>query len=299
MNLLHDLKIELVSFFEKNNKDFSLKKYISSLSKPQKNHEINYLLERYINILRRQFSFQKPKNVFISKELQEKITNNILSKDICSTINKIKIELETGIDISSRLSKLIKKFDYDDKMLNDWNIYHFHLNDIDDIKSGFKKRTGELLFVYVPFNSDNVYFLDVSKGHKNKTTFCNLNLLDLINKNWSKLLVPFTLPDGMKPYPCSIKSSKEYLLLRKANINTILPLKNTNKYILSPGFGQTAAGTSTYNKIQTNKIIRTIQLLIKEKISPENIPVKLILKDNYIFIKNLKENNFLRKISII
>lgn len=36
MNLLHDLKIELVSFFEKNNKDFSLKKYISSLSKPQK-----------------------------------------------------------------------------------------------------------------------------------------------------------------------------------------------------------------------------------------------------------------------
>ena len=72
MNLLHDLKIELVSFFEKNNKDFSLKKYISSLSKPQKNHEINYLLERYINILRRQFSFQKPKNVFISKELQEK-----------------------------------------------------------------------------------------------------------------------------------------------------------------------------------------------------------------------------------
>lgn len=299
MNLLHDLKIELVSFFEKNNKDFSLKKYISSLSKPQKNHEINYLLERYINILRRQFSFQKPKNVFISKELQEKITNNILSKDICSTINKIKIELEAGIDISSRLSKLIKKFDYDDKMLNDWNIYHFHLSDIDDIKSGFKKRTGELLFVYVPFNSDNVYFLDVSKGHKNKTTFCNLNLLDLINKNWSELLASFTLPDGMKPYPYSIKTNEEYLNLRKANINTIIPLNNTDKYILSPGFGQTATGTSTYNKIQTNKIIRTIQLLIKEKISPENIPVKLILKDNYIFIKNLKENNFLRKISII
>lgn len=310
MNLFNALNKELIHYFSTEYPNFNL----NNISQPLPQDIINELnlnqeqidskissdlLERYISLARRQFSFQKPKNVFISKELQEKITNDILSKDVCSTIDKIKIELETGIDISSRLSKLIKKFDYDDKMLNDWNIYHFHLSDIDDIKSGFKKRTGELLFVYVPFNSDNVYFLDVSKEHKDKTTFCNLNLLDLINKNWSELLASFTLPDGMKPYPYSIKTNEEYLNLREANINTIIPLNNTDKYILSPGFGQTAAGTSTYNKIQTNKIIKTIQLLIKEKISPENIPVKLILKDNYIFIKNLKENNFLCKISII
>lgn len=139
----------------------------------------------------------------------------------------------------------------------------------------------------------------MSKEHKDKTTFCNLNLLDLINKNWSELLASFTLPDGMKPHPYSIKTNEEYLNLRKANINTIIPLNNTDKYILSPGFGQTAAGTSAYNQMRTNRVLNTINLLILEKIIPENIPAKLILIDNFIYIKNLRRNTFLCKIPII
>nr|DAV67380.1 MAG TPA: hypothetical protein [Caudoviricetes sp.] len=51
--------------------------------------------------------------------------------------------------------------------------------------------------------------------------------------------------------------------------------------------------------MRTNRVLNTINLLILEKIIPENIPAKLILIDNFIYIKNLRRNTFLCKISII
>ena len=61
----------------------------------------------------------------------------------------------------AHLSRKIVDLDYDDDLLNDWDIYHLHLGTNLHI-DGFVKRTGPMLFVR--FNEQNAYFKNVM-GH--------------------------------------------------------------------------------------------------------------------------------------
>ena len=309
MNLLLDLKNELVNYFRKIDSKFSLKEYVDPLppapssyketdeqkQKRQLRHETTALLERYINFSRRRLEFQGSKKVFESQEICQKLNNGTLPKEICSAIVKIKSELENGDDVHTRLSRLIEQLNFDDKLLDDWNIYHFHLSDIDDVKSGFKKRTGELLFVYAPLHSDSMYFLDVSANHTG-ITFCCMDLLDLINRNWPDLLKDFKVTPASNP-EWMVKTDDEYLKLRKCNVNPVIHLPSTDEFIMAPGLGLTSKGTSIENQDNAIGIIKTINK--SEKNFSENLAIKLSLKDNFIVIKNILTNEIVDEICIL
>lgn len=308
MDLFLDLRNELVEYFQKYDEDFSIEKYVQPIpdfdcnskendtEKELNKHryEASILLERYINYKKRNLLTSEKKTVYKSKELQDSITKKSFSDDIMSTINKIEEELEKGLSVSPRLSKRVKDISYDDKMLNDWNIYHFHLSDIDDVKSGFKQRTGELLFVYIP-DKTSAYFLDVTMNHKDKTVFSNIELLNLIDENWPSLLDDFVIERATN-FNNVIKSKEDCLDFRDENINGIVQLRATKRYIIPVGWGLTAAGTSVLNKAKQNKIVTEIQH--QEKILSKYENIKLYLQDDIIIIKNISENQVLYKLPI-
>ncbi|WP_349732540.1 hypothetical protein [Campylobacter jejuni] len=77
-----------------------------------KDYFIEYLKEIYFSIP------AKPRKVFISKEIKERV----LDKKIRKAINNIEYKLKKGEDVNSFLSN---RHDNNDKMLSSFGIHHF------------------------------------------------------------------------------------------------------------------------------------------------------------------------------
>ncbi len=69
----------------------------------------------------------------------------------------LKKKLISGQDVTPHLSEQILKDSYEDGLLNDWGIHHFHLGG--DVENGFAGRTGLLLFARV--TGSDVYCIDI------------------------------------------------------------------------------------------------------------------------------------------
>ncbi|EAK0805732.1 hypothetical protein A0X79_01120 [Campylobacter coli] len=213
------------------------KKLKKELSKyKSKNYFIEYLKEVYFSIS------AKPRKVFISKEIKERI----LDKKIRKAVNKIEYKLKKGEDVNPLLSK---RFDNNDKMLSSFGIHHFHLGEYLKNKQEYN-RTRELLYCFLPYYNDNlIYFIDILP-HKQ---WCNQELFDIIQKNWPDVI------DYIKsPLETDILyTDKDIKDLRDVNIN-IMPCLKTGEIIV-PNFGYALDGNPIdvyYCEIQIKKQIK-------------------------------------------
>lgn len=218
-------------------------------------------------------------------------------------IEEIIRALENNIDLSSKLSTLSINSKIQDKMLNFFNIYHFHLGDIPHkTRPSFVERTEDLLFVY--FHKKKAYILGVFPHPKE---WLADNWAKIIYNNWPDLFSTFEL----KGFSNDNKhSNKDTIKLRKSGINTTINM-NGKSYI-PLNFGVTTSGIKIEDVIFMDKFYQRIgylesilknnlELHLKERLSKDifmdfftsndNIEIKFKSFENYdilISIKNTK-----------
>ncbi|ECP6988570.1 hypothetical protein FUV68_03445 [Campylobacter jejuni] len=232
-----------------------------------KDYFIEYLKEIYFSIP------AKPRKVFISKEIKERV----LDKKIRKAINNIEYKLKKGEDVNSFLSN---RHDNNDKMLSSFGIHHFHLGKYNQNEQKYE-RTGELLYCFLPYYNDNlIYFIDVlPHGY-----WYYQEMFDIIQKNWPDVL-QYTQSFIVKDI-----SEKDIKKLRKYNINFIPSLKSGE--LVFSNFGYMSNGDPTYVCLckmnirkQIEHIYKTYHINISDtEIIDFEINNNLILKN--IAIKN-------------
>lgn len=85
------------------------------------------------------------------------------------------------MDVHKYLSKKLYESDYNDMLLNDWGIYHFHLG-IPGAGEKFAPRTGKLLFTLI--SKEDFYCITIG----NHGDWNPQNLLEIVHKNWQTFL---------------------------------------------------------------------------------------------------------------
>jgi hypothetical protein len=163
----------------------------------------------------------------------------------------IKGKLEMGVDITPHLSKLLLDIDYNDPLLNDWGIHHFHLGEVVGT-NGFVERTGPLLFALV--TPTDIYCINIlSHG-----AWSEQELIKILHRNWPHVIFGVKI-DGIVSLAHSV-SNQDIAQLRKAGVQTMVQVEPGIVY--GPmGGGYSTAGTSIRAGMQSDKYLRLIRSL--------------------------------------
>jgi len=154
----------------------------------------------------------------------------------------------TGTDLQPYRSKQTQNSEFQDGLLDHWNIHHFHLgNRIEE--DGLIGRTNDLLFCLMEDNC--AYFIKIASH--DSSPWAKKELITIIHKNW-----PSTLDSsrargisGLEP-----KLQDEDLgKLRKAGLVTILDMEDGTFYI-EPGIGRTSGGLHVQDLMRADKVNR-------------------------------------------
>lgn len=287
-NLQNQLKEQILSYFEKNKFFYGHKK---NKNKAIKKLNTDKLLELYIYLQKRMITPIK-RNVILSNELIYKITHKEINNDLINVINIIKMEFENGIDVNPRLSKSLEQISFNDKLLNDWNIYHLHLSNHKNNKEYyFYDRTSQLLFIYL--TNSTAYFLDICDEHKNNPViFSQQKLLKIIDDNWHDLLSKYRLSEIVS---VDVKDDLNRAIARDKN--TFYFETINGKVYLPPGGGLTSAGTSQRCLKITDDIINEIKTILyyylkkyQSSNSINNLFFKIKLEKDKIILSEEKTN---------
>ncbi|RZK01619.1 MAG: hypothetical protein EOO46_19765 [Flavobacterium sp.] len=138
-----------------------------------------------------------------------------------------------GENLRPHLSKLMDKIGFQDKMLFDWDIHHFHLG-VNLNQNGYVDRTGPLLYARV--TDDKIYFIKIAE-HDN---WSDKDLITIIHENWPKSISSFRSSAEVLE---SNYDSEEIAQLRKANVNSIVNIAPGINYY-GPGWGMASSGHS-------------------------------------------------------
>lgn len=195
-------------------------------------------------------------------------------------LNLLIKKIESGENVNPYLSRAMKQMDYQDKMLFDWGVYHFHLGDTLE-SDGYMNRTGALLFAMV--DEENVYFINV---YDHNAQWSNTDILNLVNKNWPELTEEWKI----QAKPEVQVSNDDVAMLRKANINTIIELDDGSS-LVSPGMGLMANGrsmeamrslTGINSEIRIQKQ-RILQMVYDNPDLDGNDEIQLVRKEDQIY----------------
>lgn len=193
---------------------------------------------RYFRISRRLIS-KKKRKVFISKSL-------IVSPEFKASFDEIVRRLENGEDIKPYQSRLMKKTEINDLLLNDWGIHHLHLGDTLE-SDGYIKRTVPLL--YAMFTENEVYLIAIL----NHEQWTNTDLIQIMHDNWKDVMVKFKIVIS----PLSI-SEDQRKILRNEHGNAIVTVSDGTTYG-PPGGGIMASGDCMFDIKNTDKIFFDIE----------------------------------------
>jgi hypothetical protein len=235
--------------------------------------EVSELLRKYINVKSKLID-NKPRKVYYSSELQSKMRGT----HYYDVLKKIEKKFKNGEDINPHLSIRAFKPNSQDGILNDWGIRHLHLSDTKKKPTDKFYERSDYLLMFIIGNSF-VCFLDVrphseSKRGSKDPLWVRDELLEIIQKNWEKLLEPYEYK-GVKPADKYTK--EEYLELRRAGI--IMDAIIGDKVYFPPGGGVTTAGTGASHSFHANRILNTICGRYRQiKKNPDDIK-SLIKKD--------------------
>lgn len=228
------------------NKDFDhilirrLSNYRIEINPSEQSEEIRH---RYFNFSRRIIQPFK-RQIFISKEFD------------CPTqyeqgLHIIKAKFQQGNTVYWHLSKNITNIDFNDYLLNDWDIHHLHLG-TEREPNGFFKRTTEVLFIRVTDTS--VFFLNILPHN-----FSDKDLLRIVHNNWPETIEQYL--SGFQNLSHNL-SNEEVSLARKAGLLILHEIEDGVVY-LPPGGGLSTARTSILASKTSGYYSRTINTLEK------------------------------------
>ena len=184
-------------------------------------------------------------------------------------LEKLENKIRNGDDINSHLSKNIKKYDYDDSLLNDWGIHHLHLGTYVD-SEGFVNRTGSVLFVR--FTDSTAYFIVINIHG----TWSDLNMMEVLHRNWPDTLGPYRIRGvvGLEHSP----NSDEIKKLRKANAVSILDVDGS--FYIPIGGGCMTSGISMDVVMITDKVLLKIKNM-EENFKSNSNKIRKLIKNRY------------------
>lgn len=127
----------------------------------------------------------RPRTVHRSRELQARA--QLLSAPIQRGLAVVESELETGVDLTARLSRQLRRIRFNDLMLNDWGLQHLHLDDINRANG-----TSEVLILLV--RADDAYLIDVRHhGH-----WADQDLVEIVHTNWPAAIAGYRQPHALR-----------------------------------------------------------------------------------------------------
>lgn len=144
----------------------------------------------------------------------------------------LKEKIELGKNINSHLSSRLLDTSYEDRLLNDWGIFHFHLGTSYQ-SNGWVARGESLLFAYIKDN--NFYSLRIG----NHPDLYASDFLRVIHDNWPELISIFRL----NIQGCETDRVIDLKLMRKHGIMVPTVLAPEVVY-QSPGGGYSCTGIS-------------------------------------------------------
>lgn len=205
--------------------------------------DLNLLSYKFFNLRKRRIA-TAPREVFESKFFS-------CPKNLTNGYNILKDKLVNGHDVCTHLSKSLLQDDYEDSLLNDWGIHHFHLG-INPKKSGFIERTGSLLFAHVTI--DSVYCLGIYLHG----SWTQQDLISVIHDNWPDIISTRKL-NGILGSSNAL-TDKDIALLREKGVQTMVQI--SPEIVYAPlGGGYSSAGTSLESTMRADKYMRLIRSL--------------------------------------
>lgn len=131
--------------------------------------------------------------------------------DLAAGLAQFTKEAERGDYLTPRQSKKLLHADFNDGLLNAWDIHHFHLGtERDPSDPRFVQRTDQVLFARV--TDDTVYMLDVAKHG----AWSEQRFVHVILRNWPESLEMYRL--NAVAGPERSVSDKEVAALRSAGV---------------------------------------------------------------------------------
>ncbi len=205
--------------------------------------DLRSLSYKFFNLKRRRISVT-PRNVLEAQTFSCPAT-------LVNGYALLKKKLEDGHDVCPHLSKFLLRDDYEDPLLNDWGIHHFHLGQNPD-KSGFIERTGPLLFAHVTV--DSVFCLGVYPHG----SWTQQDLIRVIHENWPDVISAKKINGiiGLSHTP----TDDEIAQLRQAGVQTMVQVAPGVVYAPLGG-GYSTAGTSVESTMRVNWYMRLLRNL--------------------------------------
>lgn len=179
--------------------------------------DIHRLSLVYMNLLRRRVE-EAPRRVHKSTQL---LANPRLAAH-GAAVSGIQAALEAGIDVNLFLSKKLLDAQYNDGLLNDWGIHHFHLGAPASGGALFAGRTGDLLFAML--TGDCAYFIDIF----DHAAFEEVQLVEVLHSNWPALIAPYKFKGTIRMKWSA--TGEDLKQLRKAGITTFTTLSDGSVY---------------------------------------------------------------------
>lgn len=178
---------------------------------------------KYFNIRKREI-IPRPRKVLISKDL-------VCPLDLIPALDSFKMKAATGESLMPYQSKNILKADFNDPLLNDWGIHHFHLGIAPDIKHpDFVSRSGPLLFAKI--TSECIFIIQISPHG----SWSNKELVEILHSNWPETLKSHKIETI---YPRLAED--QIKILRKKCVQSFISLNDGTVYGLLGG-GYTVSG---------------------------------------------------------
>jgi hypothetical protein len=205
------------------------------------------LLIKYFNVARRRIARQ-PRKVFVAPECCCPPTYQAALDEICR-------KATNGQDLVPYQSrKLADKADYNDDLLNDWDIHHLHLSTMPDPKrSNLMAGSRDVLFVRVIPGA--MYCIKIM-DHQKWTQF---ELVKILHQNWPETLRP--LKGGIVGE--SNMTPQELQAFRQNHVNVPLSMDDGTTYCAIGG-GYTSNGINTPVRMAVDQLNMTCKRLERE-----------------------------------
>lgn len=235
------------------------------------------IVRTYLNVRRRRVS--------IRRRTVHKAAYSV-PLDLVEGEKEFLAKVKAGDDLRPHQSTRLGQLDYEDGMLNDFGIQHFHLGTVQHpTMPSFVARTDPLLFAMV--REDDLYCI----GYYGHGDWSKATLLDVIHENWPDTISGYSLDGLMLAHSYT---DDEHDRLRRAEINVVTQRPDGTIH-MGPGGGITLAGTSIRDmrdlmsarqfcsKLESAVVEEVRKLLDEGKLTtPVRLELKFVDRDAHI-----------------
>jgi len=214
---------------------------------------VRVLAHRYFNLQKRRFE-ARPREVKRSREFT-------CPDDLLPIVDRIAEQSQHGEDLWPYLTRSIADPEYNDALLNDWEIHHFHLGarlEPDGFVERFIKDGDPLLFARV--TSDTLLFITTAPHGD----WGNRQLIEILHTNWPEVLADCVLPRVRSlPFHLTHSGIKK---VRKAGIGTVLQMSDGTVYGMI-GSGSMTSGIAKdvmETSIQFQQLVERLEIHVRE-----------------------------------